>query len=124
MASEWRRTRLAEVADINPGAIGRDWPYSHMRYIDISSVGVGRIETPPQWMPVSDAPSRAKRLVREGDTVLSTVRPNRRSMFFACEPGTDWVVSTGFAVLRPKTRIIDARFLYACVFSQAFTESL
>jgi type I restriction enzyme S subunit len=45
-------------------------------------------------------------------------------MFFACEPGTDWVVSTGFAVLRPKTRIIDARFLYACVFSQAFTESL
>jgi len=124
MAGEWTTTRLAQVAAINPDAIGRDWRYTHIRYVDISSVGVGQIEAPPQWMKVSDAPSRAKRLVRKGDTVLSTVRPNRRSMFFASQPGDDWVVSTGFAVLRPKTRLVDPRFLYACVFNQAFTEYL
>ncbi len=41
MASEWREVRLAEVVDINPDSIGSDWPYSHIRYIDISSVGEG-----------------------------------------------------------------------------------
>jgi len=124
MGGKWATTRLGQVATINPDAIGRDWPFSHIRYIDISSVKEGQIEVSPQWMKVSDAPSRAKRLVRKGDTVLSTVRPNRRSMFFASQPAEDWVVSTGFAVLRPKTPFIDPRFLYACVFDQAFTEYL
>ena len=124
MASEWTTTRLGQVAVINPDAISRDWPYSHIHYIDISSVGVGQIKSPPQWMKLLDAPSRAKRLVRKGDTVLSTVRPNRRSMFFASQPGDDWVVSTGFAVLRPDTARIDPQFLFACVFNQTFTEYL
>jgi len=124
MGNEWATTRLGEVAEINPDAIDQDWPYAHIRYLDISSVGEGQIETPPQWMNLSDAPSRAKRLVHKGDTVLSTVRPNRRSMFFASNPGDDWVVSSGFAVLRPKSQIVDPRFLYACVFNHSFTEYL
>ena len=124
MAGEWPMIRLGDVAKINPDAIGRDWPYPHIRYIDISSVGVGQIEVSPQWVKLSDAPSRAKRIVRNGDTVLSTVRPNRRSMFFASDPSDDWVVSTGFAVLRPNIQLVEPRFLYTCVFNQAFTEYL
>ena len=124
MGSEWPMKRLGDVAKINPDAIGCDWPYPHIHYIDISSVGVGQIEVSPQWMKFSDAPSRAKRIVRKGDTVLSTVRPNRRSMFFASDPSDDWVVSTGFAVLRPNTKLVEPRFLYACVFNHDFTEYL
>jgi len=45
-------------------------------------------------------------------------------MFFAVQPENDWVVSTGFAVLRPQVQMIAPRFLYACVFSQTFTEYL
>jgi type I restriction enzyme S subunit len=45
-------------------------------------------------------------------------------MFFASEPSDDWVVSTGFAVLRPNMKLVEPRFLYACVFNQAFTEYL
>ena len=120
----WTTKRVGEVASINPDAIGENWPHSHIRYIDISSVGVGQIEVTPEWMKLSDAPSRAKRLVRKGDTVLSTVRPNRRSMFFASEPAEDWVISTGFAVLRPNVKLVEPRFLYACVFNPAFTEYL
>ena len=88
------------------------------------TLGIGHIKAPPQLIKVSDAPSRAKRLVREGDTVLSTVRPNRRSMFFVSQPSDSWVVSTGFAVLRPKVQFIEPRFLCACVFNQSFTDYL
>jgi len=45
-------------------------------------------------------------------------------MFFASSPGKHWVASTGFAVLRPKTELIEPRFLYACVFNQVFTAYL
>jgi type I restriction enzyme S subunit len=124
MGGEWEMIRIGDAAKINPDTISRDWPYPHIRYIDISSVGAGQIEVSPQWMKLSDAPSRAKRLVCKGDTVLSTVRPNRRSMFFASNPGDDWVISTGFAVLRPNTELLEPRFLYACVSNQAFTEYL
>ncbi|GBC94644.1 hypothetical protein HRbin16_00428 [bacterium HR16] len=124
MAGDWRIVRLGDVVTINPDAIGPDWPFPHIKYVDISSVGEGLMLEPPKLMSLAEAPSRAKRLVRKGDTVLSTVRPNRRSMFFVSNPDPDLVVSTGFAVLRPKPGLIDPRYLYACVFDKAFTEYL
>lgn len=124
MAGEWRRVRLGDVAEINPDSINSAWPYSHIRYIDISSVGEGILIEPPQVMSLAEAPSRAKRLVQEGDTVLSTVRPGRRSMFYVKRAEPDLVVSTGFAVLRPRKDRIEPRYLYACVYDKAFTEFL
>jgi len=124
MAGEWRRTKLGDVVEINPDALGSDWPYDHIRYVDISSVGEGFLIELPRHLSITDAPSRAKRLVRSGDTILSTVRPNRRSMYFVKESSPDLVVSTGFAVLRPRENLIEPRYLYACVFDKNFTEYL
>ena len=124
MASEWKSVCLGDVVSINPDSLGRKWKQSTIRYIDISSVGEGLINAPPQQMPLSEAPSRAKRLLKQGDTVLSTVRPNRRSMFYAVDPGEDWVVSTGFAVIRPDRELIEPRYLYACIFNHDFTDYL
>jgi type I restriction enzyme S subunit len=124
MAGEWRHTKLGDVVEINPEALGSDWPYDHIRYVDISSVGEGFLIELPRHLIITDAPSRAKRLVRSGDTILSTVRPNRRSMYFVKESSPDLVVSTGFAVLRPRENLIEPRYLYACVFDKNFTEYL
>jgi len=124
MAGEWREVKLGEVVSLNPDTIGGDSPYSYIKYIDISSVGEGLILEPPQVLRLDEAPSRAKRLVQEGDTVLSTVRPGRRSMFFVKQADPEWVVSTGFAVLRPRKECIEPRYLYACVYDRAFTQFL
>ncbi len=124
MGGEWTITRIGNIADINPDTIGPEWPHSHIRYTDISSVEEGQLRTSPEKIALDEAPNRAKRLVRKGDTVLSTVRPNRRSMFFVSDPEDDWVVSTGFAVLRPNPSRIAPRYLYACVFNREFTEYL
>lgn len=124
MGSEWKRIQIAQVAEIDPEVISAKSPPAFIDYIDISSVGEGQISTNPIHIKFSEAPGRARRILRSGDTVLSTVRPNRRSMFFASSPGKHWVASTGFAVLRPKTELIEPRFLYACVFNQVFTAYL
>jgi len=124
MTGEWRDVKIGEVVSINPEAIGYDWPFSYIKYIDISSVGEGLIVETPQTFCLAEAPNRAKRLIQDGDTVLSTVRPGRRSMFFVKHPEPEWVVSTGFAVLRPRREHIEPRYLYACVFNKDFTNFL
>lgn len=124
MAGEWREVKVKEVADINPESLNSNWPYSYIRYIDISGVGEGVIIEEPKWISISEIPNRARRLVRDGDTVLSTVRPGRRSIFFVKKAKPDWVISTGFAVLRPKQKHLEPRYLYFCIFDKAFTEYL
>jgi type I restriction enzyme, S subunit len=101
-----RPVRLSDVADVNllsmAPSIG-----SHLRYVDISSVGVGKFKFPNRrdW---ADAPGRARRGIRRGDTLWSTVRPNRRSHALNLSDDPELVGSTGLAVLTPR----DVGFAY------------
>ena len=70
--------RLGDVVSINPQSMGKDYPYGDINYIDISSVG----ELYAKNLSISNAPSRAKRIIEHGDIILATVRPNRRSFAF------------------------------------------
>jgi len=45
-------------------------------------------------------------------------------MFFARDPSPDCIVSTGFAVIRPKQEIISPGYLYSIIFNQSFTNYL
>lgn len=114
--------RLGEVVSINPDSITRNYAFQIIEYIDISSVGSGTLKE-TKSIPIEKAPSRAKRLIKEGDTIISTVRPNRRSFLFIKNPLPNTVVSTGFAVLRA-TEAINERYLYCSVSNQAFTDYL
>lgn len=113
---------IEEIAFINPDTIKKDYPYDEIEYIDIQSVGSGYL-IESKLIPLSEAPSRAKRLVKDGDTILSTVRPNRRSFLYIKNPRGNVVVSTGFAVLRAKEGI-DSRYFYYTVTEQKFTDYL
>lgn len=114
--------KIVDIADLNVDSIDNKYRHKEIEYIDISSVGSGvLLET--KLYNITKAPSRAKRLVAKGDTILSTVRPNRRSFLYMKNPKDNWVVSTGFAVLRPKQGV-DSRFLYYTVTHQRFTDYL
>jgi len=95
-----------------------------MQYIDISSIGEGRQQEKFKLLPRLEAPSRAQRLVASGDCLISTVRPNRRSMIWLGTADNNLVASTGFAVLRAKPGVIIPRYLYYSIFNQAFTDYL
>jgi type I restriction enzyme S subunit len=69
-------------------------------YLDISSLQPRRVTT-IQRVGWSDAPSRARRVVRSGDTIISTVRPERRALAFVDAASAELTASTGFAVLTP-----------------------
>jgi type I restriction enzyme S subunit len=106
----WTANRIDTLADINPEQISNGYEHRVIAYLDIGNVASGSIGL-PALMPLKDAPSRAKRIVRRKDTILSTVRPGNRAYSFLREIPENLVVSTGFAVLRARGRT-DPRWLY------------
>lgn len=121
LPSGWRITKLAELADVNAKSIRRGAEPGMVAYVDIAAVSTGTIGE-VQRMPFKDAPGRARRLVRDGDTIWSCVRPNRRSFSLVLDPDPDLVVSTGFAVLSPKSA--PSAYIYFAVTTDEFTSYL
>ena len=107
----WKADRLDTLATLNPEQIDSRYRHSPIAYLDISNVSAGVIGE-PCLLALSDAPSRAKRIVRPNDTILSTVRPGNRAYAFLQDIPENLIVSTGFAVIRAKSKNVDPRFLY------------
>ncbi len=113
--------RLGDLVLINNKSISNKFLYSEIEYIDTASVYQNNFDN-PQILKINEAPSRAKRLVENGDTILSTVRPNLRHFGFIKNPKENTVVSTGFVVLTPK--LIDPFYLYSYLTKDSVTRTL
>lgn len=72
-----------------------------IEYVDIGSVNSSQGITKTETMLLSKAPSRARRLVKDGDVIISTVRTYLEAISPIINPPENMVVSTGFAVIRP-----------------------
>ena len=94
----WEVKKLAEVAAVNRAQINARTAPEELRYIDISSVSPGQIDSITTYA-FADAPGRARRSVQHGDVLWSCVRPNRRSHAQVMHPEPNTIASTGFAVL-------------------------
>jgi type I restriction enzyme S subunit len=117
----WKVKAIGDVSVSNHKSIGKDYAHPEIEYVDISSVDPGRI-TSTSVYSLAEAPSRAKRLVRDGDTIWSCVRPNRRSYAIILEPTDNLVVSTGFVTLTATE--VPFSFLYLSVTTSQFVEYL
>lgn len=73
-----------------------------IRYIEISDVTLLEGMSKGEEMLFGLAPSRARRRVRRGDVIVSTVRTYLRAIAQVDMDDPQLVVSTGFAVLRPR----------------------
>lgn len=95
----WVAGTLQDVAILNGETWGARNHPEYVRYVDLSNAKWGYIDAIEvfEW---STAPSRARRVLRPGDTIVGTVRPGNGSYAFISEGGLTG--STGFAVLRPK----------------------
>lgn len=122
--SGWETRRLKFAASCNdevlPETTDPDW---EMVYVDISSVdlvnGISAVET----HSFDEAPSRARRVVRDGDTLISTVRTYLKAISAINDSPDNMIVSTGFAVIRPLD-VIDSRFLGYALQSTGFIDAV
>lgn len=101
--SSWETKALKYIVSCNDEVLSESTdPDMEFEYIDIggvsSSEGITRTET----MTFSRAPSRARRVVKDGDIIVSTVRTYLEAIAPISSEFDGRIASTGFAVLRPK----------------------
>ncbi len=95
-----------------------------IRYIDIGSIDrVKKLIVKPQTLRGEDAPSRARKRVLAGDTLVSMTRPNLNAVALVPTELSGEIASTGFDVLRPREGI-DARWLAYLVRTDEFVVSM
>ena len=109
----WRAGTLADIGRLNPEAWSNHHAPDRILYVDLAKTKWGYIEN-IQMYAWADAPSRARRVLRRGDTIVGTVRPGNAS--FALIDQDNLTGSTGFAVLRP-TDLIDREIVYCAATS-------
>ncbi len=117
----WEVRRLKYWLEINRKVLPEDTdPEYTFRYVDIGSVAAGRLIQSPKQLRFGDAPSRARRVVAHGDTIVSTVRTYLKAVWYAENPQESLVASTGFAVLTPNQNTLPKFVSYTCQ-SNSFT---
>ena len=119
----WEVQRLKFLASTNDEALtDKEDALRPVSYVDIGSVNANGQITQMEEVVFEDAPSRARRLIRDGDTILSTVRTYLRAIAPVCSPPADMVVSTGFAVIRPRN--VDSGFTSWALREHGFVEEI
>lgn len=121
--TEWKTYRLGEIVATNKKSIGRSYPFSMIKYLDTGSITRNHIESLQEYK-LSEAPSRAKRLVQEGDIIYSAVRPNQLHYGYISKFPENLVVSTGFIVISCNKDYIEPKFLYYLLTQQEMTDYL
>ena len=118
----WQGGALHDLADLNSQSwSGRHHP-ERIRYLDLANVKDNEVAAVAEFA-FDEAPSRARRVLRTGDTIVGTVRPGNRSFAFIHEPVPGLTASTGFAVLSP--RVVDnTAFVYLAATQDASIEHL
>ncbi|MFM0205066.1 hypothetical protein PQR53_35190 [Paraburkholderia fungorum] len=111
---------LGELAD---EPVEQSGPTGDFIYVDIGSIDreTKRIVN-PKVLPLSEAPSRAKQVLRAGDVLVSMTRPNLNAVALVPEHLDGAIGSTGFHVLR--SRWLRPEFLLGLVRSQRFVDAM
>lgn len=120
LPENWEWERLARVGY----DLGQKKPDQEFCYIDVSAIDnkAGRISDAVDVIAADRAPSRARKIVRAGTVLYSTVRPYLRNIVivdreFPFEP----IASTAFAVIYPFEGLLS-RFLHIWLRSAYFSE--
>lgn len=102
----WSIKPLKRWVRLNASTLGEKTnPGFEFRYVDIGAVKTGRLAKELERLRFESAPSRARRVLRRGDTIISTVRTYLKAIWYVNEEADDLIASTGFAVLTPGSEV-------------------
>lgn len=118
---EWENVKVGDFVSTNAKSITKEYGISNIEYLDTGSLNEGFISS-LQLLSISEAPSRAKRLVKHNDILISTVRPDQKHYGIIKDPKENLVVSTGFCVVSCEK--ISPHFIYLLLTNSEMTEYL
>ncbi|MGP8320236.1 MAG: restriction endonuclease subunit S [Methanosarcinaceae archaeon] len=117
----WDSVRVGNFVHTNVASINKNNALKTIRYLDTGSLTEGKIDG-YQTLDIADAPSRARRIVKHNDVLISTVRPNQKHYGILKNPAEDVIASTGFCVITCDK--INPHFIYILLTTDEMTEYL
>lgn len=120
----WEVRPVKHWAKINTRTLGQATDRNYQfRYIDIGAVGTGYLVRDPEPMQFAKAPSRARRVLQLGDTIVSTVRTYLKAVWFVGTDAQDLIASTGFAVFSPNPEV-EPEYLHYLLQDSSFVDQV
>ena len=121
---EFKCFQFSSVFNIDSKSLGKTTPDGFdFYYISLSDVEKGRISSKLKRYQYKGSPSRARRILTEGDILLTTVRPNLQGFAKVNAAHSDCIASTGFSVLTPKDHVCGD-YIYHYLFSSHITSQI
>lgn len=120
---DWDVVELGKVCDIDTENLtsNTDSDYE-FDYISLEQIDNGHLLNTEKYK-FKDAPSRARRVVRKNDVLISTVRPNLMSHYYVKNEVRDLICSTGFSVVRG-TNKLNMPYLYHHLFANIINSQI
>ena len=120
---EVKRLRFAVKYNLETLSDNATDPNYEIEYLDIGNVdGDGNILSTENLL-FRDAPSRARRIVKNEDTIISTVRTYLKAIAFLENIPDNMIASTGFAVIQPQKDTVP-KYLFYFFRSKFFVEQV
>jgi type I restriction enzyme S subunit len=120
----WPKQPLGELTLPVEQRDPRKNPADEFSYVDIAGVdNQAKAIVTINRIVGAKAPSRARKIIREGDVIVSMVRPNLNAVARVQSDLDNEICSTGFSVLRPSSKIMS-RYLFAFTRSPIFIDYL
>jgi type I restriction enzyme, S subunit len=120
----WEVKRLKDKVIVNKSSLGSETDLElEIKYLDISNVNNTGLTGEIQELIFFEAPSRARRIVENGDVVMSTVRPYLKAITYLENIPENMIASTGFAVMTSKSNYVS-KFLFYQTVSDWFNETI
>lgn len=109
----WEVKKLKYLTTVNSDSLSESTDKNYcFKYIDIGNVtSDGRIAS-LQTVVFKEAPSRARRKVKKGVTIFSTVRTYLKAIAFIDSSEIDLIASTGFAAIEANSKISEEFLFY------------
>ena len=108
------------LCNLNPEVLSENTdPDFSFNYVDIGSVTLRNGIEEYEHIRFEGSPSRARKVIRKNDVIVSTVRTYLKAVARLPEEDGDWVVSTGFAVLRARSEV-HPDYLFRAIQSEVF----
>jgi len=120
----WEVKPLKYTVKINQDSLPENTHEDYeIQYIDIGNVNQDGLVNHPKVMSFGSSPSRARRVVKKGDTIVSTVRTYLKAIAYINSEDENLIASTGFAVLTP-TNQMHAMYLYYLISTQKIIDTI
>ena len=118
---EWLNVKISDVTV--KGEQRKPNDSEEFIYVDIGSINrdLKKIES-PQFLLGKDAPSRARKVIKSGDILVSLTRPNLNAVALVGENYDQQIASTGFEVISPM--FVESKYLFSLVRTQNFINEI